>query len=122
MSDKAVVSGQLNLVDESSGLNVLSYDLSTLFGSLTNVLEHNKIVRKIIDTDSTVALDKGGVTTIRGFMLNVKEGTGTITLKHDSNTVGIVIDQGILLFGSIDTVTIETASTQALTVEYLFFE
>lgn len=122
MSDKAVVTGQFNLVDESSSTNVLSKDLATMFTQITSILEHNKVVRQIVDTDSVVSLDKGGVGTIRGFYIYIREGTGPITLKHDSNTAGIAIDSGLLLFGSIDTVTIETASTQPVTVEYLFFE
>lgn len=122
MSDKAVVTGQFNLVDESSSSNVLSKDLATMFTTITSILEHNKVVRQIVDTDGVVSLDKGGVGTIRGMYIYIKDGTGPIVLKHDSNTNGISIESGMVLFGSIDSVTIETASTQAVTVEYLFFE
>lgn len=122
MSDKATVTGQFNLVSEQTSTNILSYDLATMFGEITGILENNKVVRQIVDTDNVVALDKGGVGTIRGMMITITNGTGTITLKHDSNTAGIVISSAFLLFGSIDTITIETASTQALTVEYIFFE
>lgn len=122
MSKKAVVTGQFNLVDESTGVNVTSFDLATLFGIATSILEVTNVQRQISSSDSVVAIDKGGVSTLRGFMLYIKEGTGPVTIKHDSNTAGILVDSAILLFGSIDTITIETASAQPVTVEYAFFE
>lgn len=122
MSDKAVVTGQFNLVDESSSTNTLSFNLATAFTPLTSILEHNKIVRQISSTDGVVSLDKGGVTNIRGFFLYIKEGTGPVTVKHDSNTNGMEISSGVLLFGTIDDVTVETASAQPVTILYLFFE
>ncbi len=122
MSKKAVVTGQLNLQNEATGANVLSFDLSTLFASILSILEHNNVVRQISSADGVVSLDKGGVTTLRGFLIVVTEGTGPVTVKHDSNTNGIDVDSGMLLFGSIDTITIETASAQPVTVEYLLFE
>lgn len=122
MSDKAVVTGQFNLVDEATSVNVASVDLAAAFTSLTGVLEYNKIVRQIVDTDGVVSLDKGGVGDIRGFFIYIKEGTGPITVKHDSNTNGLVVESGLLLFGTIDSITLETASTQSVTVEYVLFE
>jgi len=122
MSDKATVSGQFNLVDETTNTNKLSYDLSSLFTTITGIAEHNKVVRQLVSTDGVVALDKGGVGAIRGMMISITNGTGSITLKHDSNTAGIVIDSAFILFGTIDTITIETAETQPLTVEYIFFQ
>ena len=122
MSDKFTVTGQAALVDNTNNNNVLTADLADVFGQVDNVLEHNKVVRKIKDTDGVVALDKGGVGTIRGMYLFIKEGSGTVTLKHDSNTNGMTVEGGIMLTGSLDAITIETTSTQELSVEYLLFE
>ena len=122
MSDKAVVTGQFNLVDEASGLNVASVDLAAAFTFLTGILEYNKIVRQITSADGAVSIDKAGVSTVRGFLIYIKEGTGPITIKHDSNTNGIVVASGFMLFGSIDSITIETVSAQPVTVEYVLFE
>jgi len=122
MSDKATVTGQFNLVNESSNANILSYDMASIFETVTGITEHNKVVRQIVNTDNVVALDKGGVGAIRGMMIAITNGVGSITLKHDSNTAGIVINSAMILFGTIDVITIQTTATQALTVEYIFFQ
>lgn len=121
MADSIVVTGQANLVD-SSGSNVISFDLAALLGTTSNVLEHNKVKRQLVDTDNAITLDKGGVGTVRGFFLFITEGSGILTLKHDSNTSAMSIDKGIMIFGSLDAVIIQTVSTQPLTIDYLFFE
>lgn len=122
MSDKATVLGSFNLVSEVNSNNILTYDLATIFGEITGVAEHNKVVRQLVDTDSVVALDKGGVGTIRGMLIAITNGSGSFTLKHNTNTNGIVISSAFMFFGTIDIITIETAETQPLTVEYIFFE
>lgn len=122
MPKKAVVTGQFNLVDEATGVNVSSFDLATLFGVVTSILEVTNVQRQIASADSVVAIDKGGISSIKGFMIYIKEGTGPITLKHDSNTAGIEISSAFLFFGTIDSITIETGSAQPVTVEYAFFE
>lgn len=122
MADKVTLSGQFNLVDEIQNANILSYNLANVWDTITGVVEHNKIVRQLVDTDGVVSLDKGGVGAIRGMLIAITNGTGSITLKHDSNTAGIVITSMMLLHGTIDAITIETTETQPLTVEYIFFQ
>lgn len=122
MSSKATVVGTLNIVDETSNANILSWNLSNLFTTVTGIAEHTKVERQIVNTDSVVALNLGGVGTMRGMMIAITGGVGTITLKHDANTNGISISDAFILFGTISTITIETAATQPLTVEYIFFQ
>lgn len=121
MSDQVVVTGTYNLTDVNGNV-LIPFDLTKLFGIRTNVLEHTKLKRKIVDTDGVVALDKGGVATINGMILVITEGAGTVTLKHNTNSNGMILTKGIILFGSLDAVTIETSETSPITVEYLFFE
>lgn len=121
MADKVIVTGQFNLTD-SSGKTLVPFDLSTLIGTIDAVLEHEKSKRTIVDSDGPVTLNKGGVGTVRGFIIAISNGSGTITLKHDSNTVAMTIDKAMILVGSFDSVIVETTSTQALTIEYMFFE
>lgn len=122
MAKKAVVSGQFNLVDEATNRNILSFDLAAVYPPLTSILEFNDVERQISSADGVVSLDKGGVTNLRGFFITIREGQGPITLKHDSNTAGIVITGSLLFFGKIDAITVETASAQPVTIEYVFFE
>lgn len=122
MADKLAVTGQYNLVNGVTNQNAVSYDLAKLFGTVENILEHNKIKRQIVTGDGVVSLDKGGVGTMRGFIIAITDGSGDITLKHDGNTNGMTVEGVMILHGSFDNVTIETASSQPLTVEYMFFE
>ena len=124
MAEKLVVTGQYNLVDEVTNNNVVSYDLASILGQISAIQEHNKIKRKLIVGDSVVTLDKGGVGTIKGFLIAITENAGgaPVVLKHNTNGNGMSIDTAMILHGNIDDVTIETTSTSALTVEYLFFE
>lgn len=122
MSKKAQVTGTIALVDESTNANVLSYDLSNVFSAITGLKEHIAVERELIDGDGVVSLDLGGIGTIKGLWLWISSGTGTVTLKHDSNTNGMTIDNGIVLFGSLGSPTIETTATQALVVKYVLFE
>ena len=121
MSLKAQITGQFNLVNESSNVNFLSFDLAELFGAITGVKEQTFVERELIDTDGAVAIDLGGVTTVKGIMIAVI-GSGVVTMKHDSNTNGIDISSGLILFGELGVITLETPATQALTVKYLVFE
>lgn len=121
MADSIVVTGQANLVD-NAGNTVIPFDLASLLGTTSNVLEHNKVKRQLVSTDNAVTLDKGGVGTVRGFFLFITEGSGVVTLKHDSNVNSMSIDKGLLIFGNLDAIIIQTVSTQPLTIEYLFFE
>ena len=122
MSKKAVVTGQFNLVNEANGTNILSFDLSAMFQSLTGILEFSNVERQISSADGVVAVDKGGVTAIRGFYIAITSGTGPVVVKHDTNMNGVSVESALLLFGSLDAITIETASAQPITVEYVLFE
>jgi hypothetical protein len=119
--DSVVITGQFNLVDSNNNVKV-PFNLTELFGTITNVLEHNKNQRQLVDTDGVVALDPGGVSNIRGLILVITSGSGTVTLKHDSNTNGIELEKGIMLIGNLSDITIETTSAQPLTIEHMFFE
>lgn len=121
MSKKAVVTGSFNLVDESTNTNVTSFDLATMFGTITSILEVTNVERQISSADGVVSLDPGGISSINGFMIYIKSGTGPVTVKHDSNTNGIAVDSSLILFGTISAITIETASATAITVEYAMF-
>lgn len=120
MAEKLVSTGQIVLQDGTT--NVMSFNASNVFGTLDNILEHEKGKRTLIDTDGAVTLSKGGVGTVRAFLLYIREGSGTVVMKHDGNANGIEIAEGILIVGNLDVVTVETDSTQALTIEYLFVE
>lgn len=121
MSYKAVVSGQLNLVDETKSQNKISFDLAEWFGSITGIREYKNVTRELINTDTVVSIPTDGVSPIKGFAIWVS-GSGSVIVKHDANSAGIEVTKALVLFGEIDLITIETASTQALTVEYVFFQ
>lgn len=121
MSSKAVISGQYNLVDESSNTNILSFNLADIFPQITGIREFTAAEMQLVDTDGAVSIPTAGVTTIKGILVYVVGGTDNITIKHDSNTNGIV-GKAVLIHGTISTITVETAATQAITVKYLLFE
>ncbi len=121
MSLKAVATGQFNLVNEATGQNFLSFDLSAIFGVLTGVQEQVYQERNIIVGDGVVSLNAGGVANVKGLLLIV-EGAGTVTVKHDSNTNGIEVSSCLLVFGKLSSITVETSATQQIKVKYLLFE
>lgn len=121
MADKAVLTGQFAMVDEVNSNNIFTFDLAERFPPITGLGEHSKLKQDIIVGDGIVTLDLGGVATIKGILLFISGG-GEIILKHDSNTNGIQIDSGMILFGKIADITIETTSTTTLKVEYVVFE
>lgn len=118
---KTAVSGQLNLVNESTGANFLSFNLADAFPALTAIAEQTYIERQLVVGDGAVTLDKGGIETIRMFMLIVT-GNDPVTVKHNGNSAGIVVDKALLLQGTIDNIIVQTAATQPLTVKYLMVE
>jgi hypothetical protein len=120
MALKALITGQINLVNEVNNQNFLSFDLSTLFGAISNVQEHIYQERMLSVADSVVSLHAGGVSTAKGFLIAV-EG-GVITVKNDANTAGIKVSSALVLFGQLSSITVETAATQPIKIKYLLFE
>lgn len=117
MASKLVATGQVNLVDEVSGVNQFGFNLAEVLKSLTGVQEFTQSEQQIIVGDGDVAINLNGVATVRAFLIYVV-GAGEITVKHDSNTAGIKCT-GLVLFGTIGSIIISTAETQAVTVKYL---
>jgi len=120
MSYKAQVTGQFNLIDESTTASYDTYLLPDSFGTITNITHRVENERTLIVGDGVVALPTGGLTAIQGIMLTVS-GTGTVTFKHDGNAAGMDISSGMLIFGNFTAPTIETTSVTALTVKYVMF-
>lgn len=121
MADKAVLTGQFAMVDEANSNNIFTFDLAEKFPPITGLGEHSKLKQDIILGDGVVTLDLGGVATIKGILIFVSGGN-SITLKHDSNTNGMEIESGMILFGNMADITIETTSTTTLKVDYVVFE
>lgn len=121
MADKAQLTGTFALINETNNNNVFTFDLAERFPAIKGLGEHSKLKQDIIVGDGIISLDLGGVATIKGILIFVSSGDGII-LKHDSNTNGIQIDTGMILFGKIASITIETVSTTSLKVDYVVFE
>lgn len=116
---KATLSGQINLLEEdSSNTKIAGFDLSKI-SALTGLNEHDFKRIKFKDSDTTVSLGVGFIDPIRLVVL-VVSGPGTVIFKHDGNSAGIELAPGILAFtGAITLPTVETVSTQDMTVDYL---
>lgn len=118
MSEKAVINGTLSLVDEATGNNIFSYKLEDIQNALTGIQEHSKIELQLGASEADLALNLGGVTTPKIFMIYIKSGDGPITLKHNSNTNPVTIDKSFILFGNITSITISNPDSVAKTIEY----
>lgn len=117
MASKLVATGQVNLVDEVSGVNQFGFNIAEMLKTLTGVQKITQFERQLVVGDGSVSIDLGGVATVRAFLIYVV-GVGEITVKHDSNTAGILCT-GLILFGTIDDIVISTTETQAVTVKML---
>ncbi len=122
MSDKAVISGLLSLVDETTGVTGFSYNLATIQAAITGLLKSSKDVIELEASATDQAVNFGNVTTPKILLLYIKAGNGPITMKHDSNTNAITIDKMIILFGSITTVTLSNPEAVAKTIEIFVAE
>lgn len=120
MSDKAQILGSFALVNETSNDNVFTFPLAEAFPPITGITKHSKLKRTIVASDGVVALNLGGVATLKGLFIKVVGGS--ITLKHNTNTNGLLITSGFVFFGTISALTIETVSTSEVEVEYVVFE
>lgn len=116
--EKAVINGTLSLVDEATGNNIFSYRLEDIQSALTGLQEHSKIELQLGANETDLALNLGGVTTPKIFMIYIKSGDGPITLKHNSNTNAREINKMDMLFGNISSVTISNPDSVAKTIEY----
>lgn len=119
---KTTVTGQLNLVDETVNETLVPLQFPKIFPSLSGLIPagwQRGVINSTTNGGSPVALDFGDVDQVKLFVLYIESGNGSITMKHDSNTNGIVIDSGIVLQGKIADVTIETTSTENLTYRWL---
>jgi len=117
MASKLVATGQVNLVDEVSGVNQFGFNLAEVLKSLTGIQKITQFERQLVVGDGDVSVNLGGVATVRAFLIYVV-GVGEITVKHDANTAGILCT-GLVLFGTIGSIIISTAETQAVTVKLL---
>lgn len=121
MSSVASLTGQLNIVDPSNNKNKLSLVLEDLFSQISGVSLVKKVERSLIVGDGTVSLPADGITSIKGFLIACADGS--ITLKHGANAAGQVLTAGggLILFGSMSSITIETSSATAVEIVYAFF-
>jgi hypothetical protein len=118
MSDKAVITGLLSLVDEATGTTVFSYKLEDIQAAITGLQESSKIEIQLQASETDLALNLGGVVTPKIFLIYIKSGDGPITIKHDSNTNPVTIEDTFILFGSITSVTVTNPDAVAKTIEY----
>lgn len=121
MALKTSVAGQFNLVQESNAQSFLGFDLAAVFPAITGIQEQTYYERQLVAGDNEVDILKGGVNTIRGFLIQVI-GNDAVTLKHDGNAAGMSISKGALIFGSFDAIKVSTAATQPVTLKILIFE
>ena len=117
MSEKAVLSGLLSLVDEATGNTVFSYKLEDVQAAITGLLEHNKSEIQLAASATDEAINFGGVTVPKIVFIYIKSGDGNVTVKHDSNTNPITVEKSMILFGKISTVTISNPDAVAKTIE-----
>lgn len=117
MSYKLVINGQANLVDESTGQNLVSFPLTEVFQQVTGIREQVIAELEISSVSGVVPLQLNGVSTVRALLIWVV-GAGEITVKHDANTVGIK-GNAVILEGLVSAVTIETLETQNITVKFV---
>jgi len=120
MSLKATISGEFTIVNESSNEKLLNLSLSSIFGNVSSIKEHVFVERQISSGDGAVSVHTGGIGTIKGFLLVVE--SGTVTVKHDSNSTGIdITSSALVLFGKLASITIETLSATDISVKYVLF-
>jgi len=109
-------------VDETTNETLSPVSFPRVFPALSGLTPASW--QRGVITDQTnggnpVALSFGDVDQTRLFIFYIESGSGSITLKHDSNTNGMVIQSGLILQGRLTDVTIETTSTEELTYRYL---
>lgn len=127
MSLKAEVSGQMVITDQNDASVVFSKQLSQMFKSITGLNAVSGFTkRQILDDDNTgspIPLDLNGVAPVKGCAIWIESGNGSLFLRHGGNSVGMQIDSGFLVFGSLTLPTIKSvgATTNPITFWYLFF-
>lgn len=117
MSQNAVVTGTLAITDAATGTTEASYDLSKVFGTLTNLAQEGW-QRQILSSPTPVSIPLGGVTAIRGIAAYVESGVGSLIFSHDANIHGIT-GQAVMFFGAVTVPQLALSGTGPITVRYL---
>ena len=115
---KLTLTGQTNLLEETSGAEKIYGFDQALLSSLTGLVKHVANRGTIVDSDGTVNIALDGITAVKAFIMKIT-GPGSVILKHNGNTNGVDIASYFLVIGEIASVTISTVSTQSLSYEYL---
>ena len=115
---KLLLTGQTNLLEETSGAEKIYGFDHTELDTLTGLEKHIANRGKIIAGDGVVVISIDGITAVKAFILKVT-GPGSVTLKNNGNSNGMDVSTYLLLIGELASITIETVSTQELSYEYL---
>jgi hypothetical protein len=127
MALKSEVNGQIVISDQDNNTVVFSKQLNQMFKSVTGLDSFSGLTkRKILDGDNSgnpVALDTNGVSPIKGFVIWIESGNGTLEFAHGGNSVPLQIDSALIVFGSFTLPTVKSvgAVTNPLTFWYGFF-